>query len=106
MPDEFQEALDKIFAADLELYDARGFARRIGMVESSADQYRLGKCVDARRACVYLRRYGRDYSGVQKLLDAARQKAFRSSIQRPPIRIRKARTRIWVSGRRKSRSRS
>ena len=36
MPDEFQEALDKIFAADSELYDSRGFARRIGYGKNPA----------------------------------------------------------------------
>ena len=107
MPDEFQEALDKIFAADSELYDSRGFARRIGYGKNPA-------LINIDLANAWTRE-GHAFTcdgmdviipGVQNFLMPRGQKAFRSSIQRPPIRIRKARTRIWVSGRRKSRSRS
>ena len=77
MPDEFQDALDKIFAADSELYDSRGFARRIGYGKNPA-------LINIDLANAWTRE-GHAFTcdgmdviipGVQKLLDAARAKGI------------------------------
>ena len=77
MSDEFQEALDKIFAADSKLYAERGFARRIGYGKKPALLI-----IDLANAWT---REGHAFTcdgmdviipGVQKLLDAARAKGI------------------------------
>ena len=77
MPDEFQEALNKIFDADSELYADRGFARRIGYGKKPALLI-----IDLANAWT---REGHAFTcdgmdtiipGVQKLLDAARAKGI------------------------------
>ena len=77
MPDEFQEALDKIFAADSELYASRGFARRIGYGKKPA-------LINIDLANAWTQE-GHAFTcdgmdviipGVQKLLDAARAKGI------------------------------
>ena len=105
MNDEITRALQTIFNADSELYQSRGFQRRVGFGERPALIH-----IDLANAWT---RPGHAFScdgmdmiipGVQRLNEAGARRASRSSTRRPRTRSRTARTATWASGTTRSRS--